>query len=275
MALVPEPETFAVTTPAVSSDGTPAPGAGELETAMSRDVYTFTGPEDGGRVWLDWRSRPGNQSRTQIRLIDDATGKVAASNISATDWVTSTLSAGDYRLEVAPHSADDRYTGSYEFILGWEPRAGPLEVTLPADISQNVPAPGAGNLENIASVDSYAFTIPAGEARLWLDWISGPAGKGLAATKIVDTATGSTVASSDYDNDWTKALPAGTYRLELRPRDGRSEYTGAYRLRLAWWHRLTGDPPEPGSGRAGPDRGASGRVTGGRPSSRPEGRSLS
>lgn len=94
------------------SDGVPAPGAGNLETKASVDIYKFTAAA-GQSVYLDWTSCPGGNIYADWTLYNDATGS-SVSTGGCPDKQINDLPAGTYRLEVKVKAEK---TGPYAFKL--------------------------------------------------------------------------------------------------------------------------------------------------------------
>jgi hypothetical protein len=204
---VPAPQTFAYGLGTTVSDGVPAAGAGNLETNLSEDLYTFTIPAGGALVQYDTVS--GSKS---YRLVDAATDEVVGSGVLDKQYE---LPAGDYRLEFRPQSA-----GTYSFTLFEVPAPQTFAYELGTTVSDGVPAAGAGNLETVASEDRYTFTVPAGGASVQYDSITRS-----MVYSLVDLATGEVLASGVGDKQYQ--LPAGEYRLDFKPQSAQGAYSFA------------------------------------------------
>jgi hypothetical protein len=209
LAAVPDPQTFDYTVGDTVADGVPASGAGNLETSASVDRYLFTVP-DGGQT-LVYAGLDRNSEWLQPTLTNTETGDVV--NTLRHAW-TYDLAPGNYRLDFR-----NDFPQKYTFSLFEPPQPQEFEYTLGDTVSDGVPAAGAGNLETVASVDRYNFTIPAGGTTVAFDrewWI--PA-------KLTDAVTGE-VISNDLRQGDQHALDAGAYQLELGPRSA-TTYTFA------------------------------------------------
>ncbi len=149
-------DSFAITLEQAVSNGNPGPGAGNIEVAGATDTYTFTiaaptviyADEIGGSCPINWKL----VSPSGATLFSDTA-------MCTTDPGVRTLSEiGTYVVTVA---ASGSSTGTYGFIL-WElnaPQSFPL--TLESEVSNGVPGPGAGNIEEPGAVDVYTFSIAA------------------------------------------------------------------------------------------------------------------
>jgi hypothetical protein len=135
------------------------------------------------------------------------------------------LTAGRYRLIVKPQLEK---TGTYRLSVFVIPAAQVFDTTLPVNVSDGVPGPGAGSLETKASVDEYRFSVGAGQA-IYVDAITCPSMMFLnwelrnANDEVVKAAG----ACSDARID---GLTAGRYRLLVKPQ---LEVTGTYALKVS------------------------------------------
>ncbi|MFJ5698716.1 hypothetical protein, partial [Arthrobacter sp. NPDC093139] len=87
------------------SDGTPAAGAGNLETKGSKDTYSFTVPEGGKTFSINWVScvnHNGNQYLNGLvwQVTSVASGAKIAGDYCASGNKSVALTAGEYRLEM-------------------------------------------------------------------------------------------------------------------------------------------------------------------------------
>ena len=106
MTLVPA-QHFTGTLPLTVSSGVPAAGAGNLETAVSVDDYTFTLAAAGG-VFVDF----GTCAQTNLNWsLLDSTGKEVGYGYSCQDGEARNLAAGTY--ELVARSQNTTATGAY------------------------------------------------------------------------------------------------------------------------------------------------------------------
>ncbi|GAA3319008.1 VWD domain-containing protein [Arthrobacter ramosus] len=239
---VPDPQTFVLPLDgSLVSDGVPGTGAGNLETKASKDAYTFTVPDGGKTLFLDFRSCISNNENGYLngltwQVTSVASGAKVAGDYCGSGNKTVALAAGDYKLEMGTDVSRNSY-GTYSLAAFFVP--DPQTFTLPLDgsvVSDGVPASGAGNLETKASKDFYTFTVPAGGKTLYLDLnrdcVNHPANifaNGLT-WQVTSVASGAKVAG-DYcgSGNKTVALAAGDYRLEMGTDISRNSY-GTYSL---------------------------------------------
>ena len=226
---VPAPQSFDLgALPFAASDGVPGPGAGDLETKASQDVYRFTVPAGGRSVDVTWPSSPNNSGVANWQIVDDTTGAQVTSSIYTFEKQVTNLPAGPYRLQVMPFNGQ---IGPYRLQVAVVPGADGFDVgPAPFTVSNGAPGPGAGNLEATSSKDVYRFTVPAGGQSIYVGWSGSPNNSGLANWQIVNDTTGAQITSSIYASDkQVDNLPAGTYRLEVSPFTGQ---TGPYGLQV-------------------------------------------
>jgi|GEM_PF-1647902 len=136
------------------TNGVPSAGAGNLEIPGTWDDYLFTAPANG-LVYFDVFSAFYGLRWTLIA--PDHSTVFSARYMPYNDVRRVQLpQPGTYRLRVYDDSAQ---SGTYSFRL-----TGISDQTIPISIgalvTNNVPAPGAGNLEVPGSYDQYTFTAP-------------------------------------------------------------------------------------------------------------------
>ncbi len=161
-------DNFAIAYGDTAADGVPAPGAGNLESGGAQDVYTFAG-SSGDVIILDVISGYAGDFRWSLAAPD---GTVLFDRLYVDSQQTLTA-AGMYTITV--YALNPTFTGTYSFRLLLAPPPQIFSVTIGDTIAENIPAPGAGNLETVGSLDVYHFDGAAGEAVL-LDVIIGSAG---------------------------------------------------------------------------------------------------
>jgi uncharacterized protein YdeI (BOF family) len=182
----PAPQLFGVSLPVSVSDGVPSAGAGNLETTASEDAYEFTTAATGA-LQIDVSSCSSSVGYDVAwKLVDTATGAVKASDTSTcSSTLVPNIAAGRYRLSVTHNGK----TGTYKLGVLSQPAPQQFSVSLPASISNGVPAAGAGNLETTASEDVYEFTTAATGA-VQLDFSACSSSLASVAWKLVDVASG-------------------------------------------------------------------------------------
>ncbi|MDQ5807771.1 MAG: hypothetical protein M3320_03760, partial [Actinomycetota bacterium] len=228
----PDPQRFDVTLPGAVSDGSPAAGAGNLETTASEDHYAFTLASAGGLI-VDVSACSTAVWRVAWKLVAVGSGATVGTSSGSLcrAIVVPNLPAGDYRLEV---SANGR-SGTYSLGMEVEPAPQTFAVTLPAAISPGVPDAGAGNLETAGSEDRYTFsTATAGGVQVnFSDCVNDTHS---VQWRVVAAATGAVEVPDKYGcGSEIVQLPAGDHRLVVV----RPGYKGTYELGL-----LVQPPPD-------------------------------
>jgi len=222
----PPPQVFNVSLPATISDGVPAAGAGNLETTASQDEYAFATASVGG-VQVDLSNCSSSLSFNVFwKLVNSQTGATVYSTTGCSSKLVSNVSTGQYRIVVTRNGM----TGTYNLGILVQPPPQVFNVSLPATISNGVPAAGAGNLETTASQDEYAFSTAASGT---LQAAFSNCSSGLAFNvdwKLLNSQTGATIFSTTGCTTKTfPSLAAGQYRVVVT-RNGRS---GSYMLTLS------------------------------------------
>jgi hypothetical protein len=108
------PQTFNVTLPASISNGVPSAGAGNVETAVSEDVYRFSTPSPGS-VRLAFSTCSSTLGTVAWKLLNATTGATVAANASSCGTTTvPNVPAGSYKVSVMGVSGK---TGTYRLAV--------------------------------------------------------------------------------------------------------------------------------------------------------------
>jgi uncharacterized protein YdeI (BOF family) len=210
VTLVPAPDVFNVTLPVAISNGVPAQGAGNLETTASQDDYIFS-TTSSGAIQVDFSNCSSSLGYfVNWALVDTFTGASLYSTAGCSSKLVTSVPAGRYSLNVSRSGA----SGTYHVGVLAQPPPQVFNVSLPATISNGVPASGAGNLETTASEDDYAFTTST-TGTLQVAFSSCASSLGYYVVwKLVNDSSGSTVYSASSCSTKTiSALAAGQYRI--------------------------------------------------------------
>jgi hypothetical protein len=223
------PQVFTYTLGDAISDrmlGTAAtPGAGNLETSASVDVYQFTVATAG--TWV-FPAQPMMTNCRNASLYSGFSGGTSVGSVCMPGNVQQyALAPGDYRIEVPTFNGT---TGTYAISPYLKPAAQVFAYVLGQSVSDGmvggVAAVGAGNLETSASMDVYTFTVAAAQAGQWTLRATGGlynvcAGAQLYPGFVAGTSLGS-VCSAD---GLTVTLAAGEYRIEVPANGATGTYT--------------------------------------------------
>jgi hypothetical protein len=214
--LKPAPQVFAYALGQSVSNGmvagTAAVGAGNLETAASTDVYTFTVTEAQAGQWTVRGAGDGLYNVCSgAQLYPGLSGGTSLGSVCSSDGLTTTLATGDYRIEVPANGYTGTYTlGSaqrqvFPFVLGQSVSNG---------VVAGVPTLGAGNLESAASIDVYSFTVsPAQASQTWVFDGPGPFFPICGSAQLVPVAGGASLGS--ICGHLEVQFAAGDYRIEV------------------------------------------------------------
>jgi uncharacterized protein YdeI (BOF family) len=216
----PPPQLFDVGLPASISDGVPAAGAGNLETRASEDVYAFsTTSTKSFRVELWSCSAAVGALTINWKLVDSGSGSTVKTGVGCTATTVPDLPAGSYRLHVT--SAGN--AGTYK--LRFAPREI-VPISLPASISDGVPAAGAGRLESPVAEDVYSFSTSSAKS---VQFEFSQCMLSLHM-RLVDAETGTEVKSVGNICSGTLVdLPSGDYELTV---SAWTAGTGTYELKI-------------------------------------------
>jgi hypothetical protein len=139
----------------------PAPGAGAIESPGAEDVYRFAASA-GQRVYFHMAGYDSSMGYLRWKLADPEGTEVFNTCLGCTTPGTQTLrKAGTYVLTVG--SQNDPSEGIYRFKLFNVPSPHEFAVKVGDVIKENVPGPGAGNIESPGATDIYKFTVAAGQ----------------------------------------------------------------------------------------------------------------
>ncbi len=141
------------------SNGSPATGAGNIETTGNADIYVFVGTQ-GQYVTFD--ALTGSSSNLQWRLVGPSSSTPFNSSFSDQNAVL--LSAtGTYTLTVQASTSNPNFTGTYSFKLTENTVPTSYPISIGNTITQDVPGLGAGIIEKPGNIDTYTFNGAGGQ----------------------------------------------------------------------------------------------------------------
>jgi hypothetical protein len=145
------------------SNGVPEEGAGNIELPGGSDVYTFTAdPRQYVLFEIEEIDTSLGRERTTWKL-EDERGATVFDAVFASDRDIGPLllmPGGTYTLTV---QANEEALGAYRFTLLDFPQQDRFDIALNDEISDGVPAAGAGNIETSGAKDIYFFVATAGQ----------------------------------------------------------------------------------------------------------------
>ncbi|TVQ51238.1 MAG: hypothetical protein EA377_13075 [Phycisphaerales bacterium] len=167
---VPPPDQFVINVDETVSPDNPGPGAGNIEQPGSRDEYTLsiTRPT---LVYFDEIYGPCNL-RWSCEAPDGTllfSNNVLCSNDPGEFLLDQT---GDYLITVSAAS-NSTATGTYSVAVLTVENADEFVIELEDVVSDGVPGPGAGNIEQPGSIDRYTLSINT-PTLVFFDELAGP-----------------------------------------------------------------------------------------------------
>jgi hypothetical protein len=210
-------------------DGVPAPGAGNIETPYSQDVYVFSAAPKQ-RVYFRQLRHGTAMSYIKWRLTDADGAEVFDTCFGCTEPGVQTLTkGGSYTLTVG--NDKDPGTGTYQLQLFDVPSPNRFSIKIGDAIKESVPGAGAGAIESPGAEDVYAFTATPRQRVYFRAW---EYSTGLSYIKwkltdengmeVFDTCLGCSEPGVQV------LIKGGTYTLTVGNQKDPS--TGTYRLQL-------------------------------------------
>ncbi len=232
---VPPPDRFPVELgdkPIKIADGVPAHGAGVIEAAGARDLYTFSAqPKTSIGLYVDSVGR--DMSGLRLALLDADGEELVDSCLGCTNpGVVQLRTGGAYTLSIGGNP--DPATGAYAMRVVSVPQPthfdlGALSGTV--RIGPGKPGPGAGEIESPGVSDLYAFTVPA-HARVSLHIVDSSPGMSGISLRLFDP-DGNTINDSCLGCSDPAAIDlqqAGAYVVGIG--SNTDPATGTYELEL-------------------------------------------
>ena len=228
---VPPFDTFAITLGdrVDIEDGVPAAGAGVLEGAGMKDVYTFSAAPNQ-QVFFQVKSYNKGMDYIKLKLVDADDTVVFDEYLVSPVGVQTLQLGGEYTLIVGEDR--DPASGAYEVRLYNVPSANEFAITLGdrVAIEDGAPAAGAGVIESPGVKDVYTFSATKNQ-QVFFQLPKYATGMEYLKWKLVDADD--TVVFDEY-----LVSPVGVQTLQLGGEytlivgEDRDPATGAYQLRL-------------------------------------------
>ena len=227
------PQQFAIAIGDTVANDQPAAGAGNIETAAARDIYTFAALA-GQRILIEPVSMDAGLSDVRWQLTrPDGRDVFASSGPGSGDPQEYILRvAGIYTLLVG--DTLDAGTGSYSFRIRSLPTPEQFVITIGDTIANGVPAAGAGNIEVPYGQDIYTFNATKGQS-IVVNFQSVVAALSQARWRLVGPS-----GNFDYFNDrlgsgdqTPRSLSeSGTYTMIVGDTDNPAIGTYSFQIRL-------------------------------------------
>lgn len=239
---IPADEQFVIQIGDTVTNAVPATGAGNIEVAGAYDRYTFAGTAGqevyfdniaaaaslGG--WLKWEVlTPGGQTVFSSFFTGGSVGKKTLPD------------TGIYSLRVWVASNDPNLIGTYSFRLR-AVESSQFAINIGTQVSDAVPASGAGRIETAGGQDTYTFTGAAGQ-KVNFQQINAAAAFAGWLNWEVKAPAGSNWFTHFFQNGYTetRVLPqSGTYTVRVFPAANNPAYVGTYSFKT--WSDVSAGP---------------------------------
>jgi hypothetical protein len=136
-------------------EGAPGPGAGVIETAHEKDVYTFAA-QRGQKVYFRVLNYSPALASFEWKLVDANEAEVFRTCLGCTQPGVQRLRAGG-RYTLIVGSDREVGTGTYRLQLHDVPDANRFKIAIGDVIAEDVTGPGAGVIESPGVEDIYSF----------------------------------------------------------------------------------------------------------------------
>jgi hypothetical protein len=167
-------ERFELTVGQVVTNGVPGPGAGNIETPGSSDVFTFNATA-GQSVYFDALTGNPCDSRLRWKCVGPT------NQVLFDQWFAATPGCGNGDPGTFTFTASGSYTvtvygftdaiGTYAFqVMPVVPQ--PFALPLGVIVTNGVPGPGAGSIETPGALDVFTLHATAGES-VYFDALTG------------------------------------------------------------------------------------------------------
>jgi hypothetical protein len=225
---VPPPHQFAIKVGDKIKEDVPGPGAGNIESPGVKDIYTFAASA-GQKVYFRNFEHGKDMDQVSWTLADPDGMEVFDSRLYTEPGVQLLKRAGTYTLTVG----SDRVpaTGPYHLQLFNIPPPHQFGIKIGDTIKENMPGPGAGNIESPGVKDIYTFTAAPGQ-RVYFRMLEHGKGMEQIAWKLADADGTEVFDSRLYTEPGAQVLKkGGTYTLTVG--SDQVPASGTYRLQLS------------------------------------------
>lgn len=170
------PQEFEIAVEQTVSNGAPAPGAGSIEEPGAIDLYSIA--LEAGAAYFAHELSGGCAIQWSMTSPSGAEIFFDADMCVIDPEVFTAPESGVYMIEV---TSTGGFSGTYSFRIWSVEVPQTFEISLEQTVSNGVPAPGAGNLEEPASIDRYELEAFAGTT-VYFQELSGGCGINWKAT---------------------------------------------------------------------------------------------
>lgn len=225
---IPPPKAFQIRIGDKIKEDAPGPGAGRIESPGAKNLYTFAAAA-GQRVYFRMFDHEKEMEQISWKLADPEGMDVFDARLYQEPGVQLLRKAGTYTLTVG----SDRIpaTGTYHLQLFNIPPPHQFGIKIGDTIKENMPGPGAGNIESPGAKDVYTFSAAPGQTVSFRKLGHDP-GMEQISWKLADADGAEVFDSRLYEEPGAKVLKkGGTYTLSVG--SDRVPATGTYRLQLS------------------------------------------
>jgi hypothetical protein len=225
---IPASKTFPIRIGDKIKEDVPGPGAGRIESPGAKSLYTFAAAA-GQRVYFRKFDHEKGMEQISWKLADPEGTDVFDARLYEEPGVQLLRKAGTYTLTIG----SDRVpaTGGYHLQLFNVPPPHQFGIKIGDTIKENMPGPGAGNIESPGAKDVYTFSAAPGQTVFFRKLGHDP-GMEQISLKLADADGTEVFDSRLYEEPGAKVLrKGGTYTLTVG--SDRVPATGTYRLQLS------------------------------------------
>ena len=226
---VPPPHEFPIKVGDMIKENVPGPGAGNIESPGAENIYKFTAAA-GQRVYFHMFEHDKSMDYLRWKLSDPDGAEIFNNCLGCNTPGTQTLrKGGAYVLKVG--SQNDPSGGIYRFKLFNVPAPHEFSIKVGETVRENVPGPGAGNIESPGAEDIYKFAAAAGQ-RVYFQMLEYEQGMAYLKWRLTDqdgTEIFNTCLGCGTPGAQT-LRKGGAYTLRVGSESDPS--TGVYRLQI-------------------------------------------
>ncbi len=229
---IPPDQTFPYAIGNLVSNNVPAAGAGRLEMGGSEDNFTFTAIA-GHLVFFESLTQDAAfKNSLRWQLIKPSGPAVFSSFFSFSQGRIELSEAGQYRIRIFTDGNDSALFGAYTFRTSPIPPDQSFPYAIGTEVSDGVPAAGAGRLEVGGSRDSYLFSATAGQVVFFESLSQDPKFKNNLRWRVLRPSGGSVFSAYFIGVQGRTVLPeSGQYRIEIFTDSLDPQFFGPYSFR--------------------------------------------
>ncbi len=237
---IPADPTFAIQIGDIITNGVPGAGAGNIEVPGAWDFYTFNATNGQILFFEILNTAASFQGNLAWELKSPSSNTVFTSYINGGAHLGRKVltETGTYRLRVYAQSTYTNHVGTYSIRIRPVPADQYFTIQPGDTVTNNVPAPGAGNIEVPGAQDFYTFNGTAGQ-NLSFEVINKSAAFAGYLLWEVKAPSGASVFINYFTDGGRRTLPeTGIYTIRVWVGANVTTYVGTYAFRV---YTLPGD----------------------------------